>query len=155
MTIKPARTEDLDDLVVLLAAYQSLDETSDTIPDDEANRQFLKGLLADNDGPNVLFIGRSSGGELIGFLHISMHPSALDGCRVAHITDLFVHPDFREQGFGQQLFNHALRWAKTKKHPRVVWFVENMNLTAQYMFDRMEHVTQTGWLRYSHSLSGN
>ena len=148
MNITPARTEDLNDLVELIAEYQTLDETSDSIPDDEINREFLSRLLADNE-LSALFVGRTSSGELIGFVHIYCVPSALDACRVARITDLFVHADYRQQGFGRQLFDHALRWARTKKHTRVVWFVENMNLTAQYMFDRIHDVSQIGWLGYT------
>ncbi|HEY3293882.1 MAG TPA: GNAT family N-acetyltransferase [bacterium] len=154
MNITPARTEDLADLAELIAEYQNLDETSETIPDDETTREFLRKLLT-GDGHSALFIGRTSSGELIGFVHIYCVPSALDSCRVVRITDLFIHPDYRRQGFGRQLFDHALRWARSQKHPRVVWFVENLNLEAQYMFDRVAGAAQTGWLGYSLLLSGH
>jgi GNAT superfamily N-acetyltransferase len=148
MNITPARTEDLNDLLDLVTEYQTLDETSDTIPDDETTTEFLKKLLA-GDERSALFLGRTSSGELIGFVHIYGVPSLLDAMQVPRVTDLFIHPDYRQQGFGRQLFEHALRWARTRQHPKVVWYVENMNLTAQYLFDRMPEVSQTGWLRYS------
>jgi len=148
MNITPARTEDLNDLARLVAEYQSLDETSDTISDDQLNLAFLNRLLNNNEH-QALFIGRTSSGELIGFVHVYCLPSLLEAQRVPRITDLFVHPDYRQQGFGRQLFDHAVRWARSRRHDRVEWYVENMNMPAQYMFDRIEDISQTGWLRYS------
>jgi ribosomal protein S18 acetylase RimI-like enzyme len=151
MNVTTARLEDLTDLLELVADYQSLDDTAEPI-DDSVNEQFLKEIL-DNTSQSALLTGRTSSGELIGFVMIHCTPSAMRGRRAAQITDLFVHPEYREQGFGRQLFQHAIRWAKERKQSHVIWYVENMNMTAQYMFDRIENVSQSGWLGYSLPLS--
>lgn len=150
MNVTPARLDDLDDLAELIAEYQSLDDTADLI-DTPLNREFLASLLKDKDH-SALFVGRTSSGELIGLIAVHATPSVLHGCRLAQITDLFVHPDYRAQGFGRQLFNHAVRWARDRKFVKAAWYVGSMNLTAQYLFDRIPKAEQSGCLGYTMEL---
>ncbi|MCX6600358.1 MAG: GNAT family N-acetyltransferase [bacterium] len=64
------------------------------------------------------------------------------------MMDLFVREPCRQQGFGRQLLQHVVRWAKSRKHPTLTWFIGNMNMPAQYLSDSVEGATQSGWLGY-------
>jgi GNAT superfamily N-acetyltransferase len=147
MHVTSARNEDLGDLLDLIAAYQELAESADPV-DDDRNAAFLQNLMQDPEHSTVL-VGRTSTGELVGVICIHCAPSLLDAGRVPRITDLFIHPDYRLQGFGHQLFDHAVRWARQRQHHKLVWSVENMNLTAQYLFDSVDGATQSGRLEYT------
>jgi GNAT superfamily N-acetyltransferase len=83
----------------------------------------------------VILIGRTSSGLPVGFLLMYLTPSTLEADRVPTILDLFVRPSQREKGFGRQLFDHAIRWAKKAKYSHIDCTVENMNMVAQYLFD--------------------
>lgn len=46
--------------------------------------------------------------KIIGFIIITLYAGE------SHILNIAIHPDFRSQGFGQQLLEHALAIAKSK-----------------------------------------
>jgi GNAT superfamily N-acetyltransferase len=145
MNVTTAGVDDLDDLLRLTAEYQKEDETAGAV-DDAQNAKYLKAFLADRQG--VIFIGRTSSGQPIGFVSVYGSPNILRAARLPQMMDLFVREPYRQQGFGRQLFQHAVRWAKTRKHPTLIWFIGNMNMPAQYLFDSVEGAAQSGWLRY-------
>ncbi|MBU0507688.1 GNAT family N-acetyltransferase [bacterium] len=147
MNVSQAKTEDLDDLLELTAAYQDEEESADVI-DDEINAAYLKAFMGDPQ-QGVIFIGRTSSGQPVGFATVHLEPSTLRSARLPRLIDLFVRESDRRKGYGRQLFDHAVRWAKQQKHKELVWFIGNMNLTAQLFFDAVEGADQTGWLGYS------
>jgi GNAT superfamily N-acetyltransferase len=145
MNVTKAGVDDLDDLLLLTAEYQKEDEDTGVV-DDARNAQYLTALLGDRDG--VLFIGRTSSGQPIGFVSVYRSPNTLRAARLPQMMDLFVREPYRRQGFGRQLFQHAVRWAKSHKHPTLAWFIGNMNMPAQYLFDSVEGAVQSGWVGY-------
>jgi GNAT superfamily N-acetyltransferase len=145
MNVTTAGVEDLDDLLRLTAEYQKEDETAGAV-DDAQNAKYLKAFLADRQG--VIFMGRTSSGQPIGFVSVYGSPNTLRAARVRQMLDLFVREPYRQQGFGRQLFQHAVRWAKSRKHPALVWFIGNMNMPAQYLSDSVEGAAPSGWLGY-------
>lgn len=145
MNVTTAGADDLKHLLELLADYQEEDETVSVI-DDARNADYLKAFLKDRNG--VIFIGRTSSGQPIGFVSVYCSPNMLHAAEVPQMLDLFVREPHRQQGFGRQLFQHAVRWAKSQNYPKLTWLIGNMNMPAQYLFDTMEGVEQSGWLRY-------
>jgi GNAT superfamily N-acetyltransferase len=145
MNVTTAGAEDLDDLLRLTAEYQKEDETAGAA-DAAQTAKYLKAFLADRQA--VIFIGRTSSGQPIGFVSVYGGPDTLRAARVPQMMDLFVRQPYRRQGFGRQLFQHAVRWAKSRKHRTLIWFIGNMNMPAQYLFDSVEGAAQSGWLGY-------
>jgi GNAT superfamily N-acetyltransferase len=146
MNVTKANIADLNDMLELVAEYQELDESIDVI-DEERNLAYLSEILA-NERLGTIFIGRTSSGQLVGFISIFLTPSTLLAEQFPRIQDLFVSAAHREQGFGRQLFDHALRWAKQQKCRRVVWFIKSMDLTAQNLFDPYD-TRSNGWVGYT------
>jgi GNAT superfamily N-acetyltransferase len=145
MNITTAGADDLDDLLHLAAEYQEEDETAS--PAEEAqNAKYLKAFLADRQG--VIFIGRTSSGQAVGFVSVYCALDTLRAARVPRVLDLFVREAYRQQGFGRQLFQHAVRWAKSHKHATLTWLIGSMNMPAQYLSDSVERAAQSGWLGY-------
>ncbi len=146
MNVSQATLADLPDLLELVAEYQELDD-SITVIDDGHNEAFLTEILS-NERLGCLFIGRTSSKQPVGFVSVFLSPNMMRGEQIPEVRDLFVTASMRRKGFGRQLFDHALRWVKGKKHRRVMWFIENINVTAQYLFDPYETDT-AGWVAYS------
>lgn len=147
MNVSKATVKDLDHLLELIAEYQEQEETADVI-DDEVNAAYLKAFMSDPQ-QGAIFIGRTSSGQPVGFMTVHLEPSTLRAARLPRLLDIFVSEPHRRQGLGKQLLDYAIRWAKEQKHKELVWFIGNMNLTAQLFFDAVEGADQTGWLGYS------
>ena len=121
MNVKPAREEDLAELLQMVTEYQ--EEYEDVaVTEEQALSKYLTALLADEQR-GAVFIGRTtSGGHPIGFASIYLCPSTRSAAFVPTIIDLYVRADYREKGFGRQLFDYAIKWAKAKKLPRLVCY---------------------------------
>ena len=151
MNVKPARAEDLVDLIQMVTEYQDEYEAID-VTEESVTEKFLKDMIAE-DKRGAMLIARTSSGHAVGFATIYLCPFTRNASLVATMVDLFVRPDYRTQGFGRQLFDYAVKWAKARKYRKMVWSVENLNLTAQYMFDRVKGAAQVGWIGYTLDLN--
>jgi GNAT superfamily N-acetyltransferase len=146
MNVATAKVADLNDLLDLVRDYQEEGEDFD-VRTDEQITAFLKDIL-ENDSLGTVFIGRTSSGAPIGFLVVYLIPSTYEATRNPTIMDLFVRENMREKGFGRQLFDHSIRWAKEKGFHRIVCTVQNMNMAAQYMFEPY-NPDSSGWIQYT------
>ena len=150
MIVSNATIADLPQLLELIAEYQADGEEFEAQPED-VNRTYLTEIL-ENDRLGQVLIGRTSSGLPVGFLLLYLTPSTLEADRVPTILDMFVRQSQREKGFGRQLFDHAIRWAKKEKFAHIDCPVENMNMVAQYLFDYYK-ADQAGRILYSLDLT--
>lgn len=150
MIVSTATMADLPQLLELVAEYQSEGEEFEAQPEN-INREYLTEIL-ENDRLGLVFIGRTSSGIPVGFLLMYLTPSTLEADRVPTILDMFVRPSQREKGFGRQLFDHAIRWARKEKFAHIDCPVENMNMVAQYLFDYYK-ADSSGRILYSIDLT--
>ncbi len=150
MIVSNATIADLPQLLELIAEYQADGEEFEAQPED-VNRTYLTEIL-ENDRLGQIFMGRTSSGLPVGFLLTYLTPSTLEADRVPTILDMFVRVSQREKGFGRQLFDHAIRWAKKEKFAHIDCPVENMNMVAQYLFDYYK-ADQAGRILYSIDLT--
>ena len=146
MKVTVAQHDDLKDVLEMLTEYQESLESE--MPIDEAkNEQYLEQILADHE-VGTIFIGRTaSGRQPVGFAIVCRRPSTLTAEWVPYMTDLYIRPAYRLKGFARQMFEHVVRWAKTKKYSRLDWLVVNLYVRAQYMFDAY-NPTISGWVGY-------
>ena len=92
MNVTTAGVDDLNDLLRLTAEYQEEDETA-VVADDAHNAKYLKAFLTDRQG--VVFIGRTSSGQPIGFVSVHSSPNMLRAARVPQLMDIFVRGSYR------------------------------------------------------------
>ncbi|MBK6912068.1 MAG: GNAT family N-acetyltransferase [bacterium] len=133
MIVSTAKIADLPQLLELIAEYQADGEEFEALAED-INTEYLREIL-ENDRLGHVIIGYTSSGVPVGFLLMYLTPSTLEAQRIPTILDLFVRVNQREKGFGRQLFDHAIRWAKKHKYTHIDCTVETMNMVAQYLFD--------------------
>ena len=146
MNITVARAADLQDIVAMLTEYQESLE-SPPVVDPDKNLQYLKRIV-DDENAGTIFIGRTSSKQPAAFAVVCPRPSSPAAEWVPFVLDLYVRESFRRQGFGRQIFEHVVRWARKQGHTQLRWQIENLNLTAQYMFDTYNPAI-TGWVGYS------
>lgn len=149
MNVTAAKHADLKDMLEMLTEYQESLESITTVVE-KKNERYLKQLL-DDGKTGAVFIGRTSSKHPVGFVIVNHRLSTPDADLIPNIQDLYVRESYRRKGFGRQLFEHVVRWAKKNGHSQLRWQVENLNLTAQYMFDSYNPAV-TGWVGYSLNL---
>ncbi len=104
-----------ENLIAEFAKYQNL-----KIPD----KVSMKRLKKDGQGKNpkyVAYVGFLDK-QPISFMTTLMMYSSFRGLPVLYIEDLFVLEKFRRLGFGQQMFEYAVKTAQKKKCCRLDWW---------------------------------
>ena len=121
-----AGADDLPHLADLLGELFALE--SDFKPD--RDRQ-LRGLRMILDEPAVgrLFVMRIEG-KVAGMANALITVSTAEGARVALLEDVIVSRKHRGAGFGRQLVEHVLAWAREQGIARVTLLVDRDNMLA-------------------------
>lgn len=83
----------------------------------------VNGLVAEKDG------------RLVGLVHYILHPTTGSTKDVCYMQDVFVHPDFRQQGIARKMVEELMIIGKSgKKWARIYWLAESDNAAAQALY---------------------
>src|SRR5881392_4312332 len=96
--IRPARTEEIEEMLPLIRAYCDFYETA---PDDEGLRRMFETLIID-PSQGAVFIARDDG-KAVGFATLDWKWSSLKAAKIGYLEDLFVDPDARGRGIADAL----------------------------------------------------
>src|SRR5436190_4928517 len=96
--IRPAREDEIDELMPLMRAYCDFYESS---PSDDGLRNMLAILIKDSSQGTV-FIARDDG-RAVGVATLDWKWSSLKGARIGYLEDLFVDPQVRGKGIADSL----------------------------------------------------
>lgn len=135
MLIEQATLEDLPGLTELLVdlfAHQP-----DFRPDRVKQMRGLR-LLLENPARGRIFVIRHHG-RIAGMINLLFTISTAEGGLVMLLEDLIIHRDFRGQGLGTALLEHAIEYARTKEFLRITLLsdideVESQKLFSSYGF---------------------
>ena len=111
MNIRSASVKDLEQLKDLLKLFGKVDESGleDRITVRIKNPTDCLVVAEDND-------------KLAGYAWAQSYGQHMRGGEItARLNDLFVLPEFRNQGIGTQLFNAITNWAKTTNVKYLQW----------------------------------
>lgn len=148
VTAAPARIEDLEALLPLVAAYQRFYGVE--APDDARNRAFFTRFVAPSD-LGVLLAAHDEDGVPLGFATIYWTHSSVSAEDVAHMNDLFTVAEARGRGVGRALIEAAKDAARQRGLQRLTWMTAPDNATAQRLYDRTGAERST-WLEYELAL---
>ena len=132
VVIEPATQEDLDDLSSLLGELFS--QEKDFRPD--KTRQ-LRGLRLIFEQPNrgrVFVLRRDR--VIVAMINLLFTISTAEGGFVILLEDLVVHDSFRGHGYGSQLLEYAINFAKQKNFLRITLLTDRPELRSQSLFKR-------------------
>ena len=129
--IRPAREDEIDELMPLMRAYCEFYETD---PPDEGVIEMLRTLIAD-PSQGAVFIARD-GEKAIGVATLDWKWSSLKGARIGYLEDLFVDPDSRGSGTADALIRACADRCRELGMPALLWATMPDNHRAQKVYDR-------------------
>ena len=144
MRIDDATAEDLRALLPLMRGYCDFYGVS---PSDEGLTGMARALIDASDAEGMLLVARSDGGGPIGFAAVGWKWSSLRAARVAIMEDLFVDPEARRGGVGQELIEACAERAGALGAPCLQWVTALDNERAQSVYERVGAEGQR-WLEY-------
>lgn len=123
LRVEPATLDDLPELTELL--FELFSQKGDFIPNREKEMRGLR-LLLEQPSRGRVFVLRSPI-KIVGMINLLITISTAEGGFVLVLEDLIVHNEYRGQGFGTQLLNYAIEFAKKKKFLRITLLTNKPN----------------------------
>jgi len=134
--IEPATLDDLPQLVALITTL--FEEEEDFVPNQTRQE---KGLHAILEQPNRgrIFVVRTDY-EILGMANVLFTISTVMGGFVILLEDVIIHPDFRRQGFGTQLLEYVIDFAKRKDFLRITILTDRISAESQRFFQKLNFI---------------
>jgi GNAT superfamily N-acetyltransferase len=129
--IRPARTEEIEEMLPLIRAYCEFYETE---PNDEGLRKMFETLTSD-PSQGAVFIARD-GGRAVGFATLDWKWSSLKAARIGYLEDLFVDPEMRGKGIADALIAVCADRCRELGMPAMEWLTAPDNHRAQKVYNR-------------------
>jgi len=142
--IKPVTEERFDEVVPLLAAYQTFYKVEDI--DEERNRRFFSRFIGDSHS-GWLLGAYDENDTLVGFGCFYRHKSSLSATNVVLMNDLYVTESARGKGAGRALIEAGKDLAREWGASNLIWSTAPDNHTAQKLYDTIGAEKGT-WLEY-------
>lgn len=130
VVIEPATEADLDELSDLLGELFS--EEKDFRPNKQKQLYGLR-LIFEEPSRGRVFVLRSDN-AIVGMINLLFTVSTAEGGFVILLEDLVVHDEFRGHGYGSQLLQHAIDFAKQKNFLRITLLTDRPELRSQAFF---------------------
>lgn len=128
--IEQATLEDLPQLTDLLE--ELFTQESDFTPDRAKQMRGLR-LILEQPSRGRIFVLRQNG-MILAMINLLFTISTAEGGFVIMLEDVIVHRDFRGKGFGSQLLEHALDYARRKDFHRITLLTDRVNAEGQSFF---------------------
>src|SRR4030088_1190320 len=132
VVIEPATFEDLDELSGLLGELFS--EESDFRPDKHKQLHGLRLIFEQPNRGRVFVLRRDR--TIVGMINLLFTISTAEGGFVIVLEDLVVHKNFQGKGYGSQLLEYAIDFAKKKNFLRITLLTDRPELTSQKLFKK-------------------
>jgi GNAT superfamily N-acetyltransferase len=141
--IAPIATEEFEELLPLISAYQRFYEVEEI--DEARNRVFFRRFLAPSE--DGLLLGARIDGRLVGYACLYWHFSSTKATETVLMNDLFVDESTRGGGVGRALIEATAEVARERGVPAIEWSTAPDNHTAQRLYDSTG-AERSEWLSY-------
>ena len=141
--VRPARDDEIDELLPLMRAYCDFYEVS---PADAGLLEMAAALIADPE-QGSLFIASDPDAGAIGFAAMGWKWASTRGARIGVMEDLFVAPDHRGGGVADALIEACAARCRERGAPALEWVTAPDNHRAQAVYDRTRAKPET-WIEY-------
>ena len=132
VVIEPAISEDLDELSSLLGELFS--EESDFCPNKEKQLYGLRLIFEQPSRGRVFVLRRDR--SIVGMINLLFTISTAEGGFVILLEDLVIHKNYRDEGYGSQLLEYAINFAREKNFLRITLLTDRPEIRSQNFFRR-------------------
>lgn len=132
VVIEPATAEDLDELSDLLGELFS--EESDFRPNKDKQLHGLRLIFEQPNRGRVFVLRRDR--AIVGMINLLFTISTAEGGFVLLLEDLVVHKSYRDHGYGSQLLEYAMEFARQKNFLRITLLTDRPEIKSQAFFKR-------------------
>ena len=136
--IRPARTDEIEEMLPLIRAYC---EFYETVPDDQGLRRMFETLI-NEPSQGAVFIARDDR-RAVGFATLDWKWSSLKAARIGYLEDLFVDPEARGRGIADALIQVCAGRCRELGMPALEWLTAPDNRRAQSVYERMGADSET------------
>ena len=84
--------------------------------------------------------------KIVGLAHYRKIPRPLRGQEIGFLDDLYVDPDYRRKGIGENFLNYLKELSKSRGWNLVRWLTHDDNIKAKSLYDRVAE--KTNWDLY-------
>lgn len=130
--IEPATLEDMPQLVELLSALFSVEE--DFVPDPKKQEHGVR-MILEQPNRGRIFVLRTDH-MAIGMANLLFTISTAEGGLVVLLEDVIVHPQHRGQGYGGQLLDYVIQFAREKGFRRITLLTDRISAESQSFFQK-------------------
>ena len=128
--IEQATLEDLPQLTDLL--FDLFNREGDFKPDRAKQMRGLR-LILEQPNRGRIFVLRHNG-MIFGMINLLFTISTAEGGFVILLEDVIMHRDYRGQGYGTKLLQHAIDYAKKKDFLRITLLTDRLDERSQKLF---------------------
>ena len=132
VVIEPATEADLDELSDLLGELFS--EESDFRPNKDRQLRGLR-LIFEQPNRGRVFVLRKDR-AIVGMINLLFTISTAEGGFVILLEDLVIHKEYRAHGYGADLLEYAIKFAKEKNFLRITLLTDRPEIRSQNFFRR-------------------
>ncbi len=141
-----ATLNDIDRLSILFDSYRVF---YGKLSDINAAKQFLSERLTKNE--SIIFVSETPEGHLTGFVQLYPLFSSTRLKRLWLLNDLFVHPDFRSQGYSIALIDKAKELAISSKSEGLILETDKTNMIGNNLYPKTGFIVDDDHNYYSWS----
>src|SRR6184192_4689797 len=132
VVIEPATQADLDELSELVG--ELFEQESDFRPNKDKQLRGLR-LIFEQPSRGRVFVLRCNG-TIVGMINLLFTISTAEGGFVILLEDLVVHKKYRDKGYGSQLLEYAIDFARKKNFLRITLLTDRPEIKSQAFFKR-------------------
>ena len=143
LRIRPATEADALLLLEFIRAIAEYEKLSDQVEATEASVR--ESLFGDNRHAAVEALIAEWRGEPAAFAVYFHNYSTFTGRAGLYLEDLFVKPEFRRHGIGQQLLAHLAKIAVDRGCPRFEWVALDWNQSAADFYEPLGAEQMSDW----------
>jgi GNAT superfamily N-acetyltransferase len=130
--IEPATLEDMPQLVDLLSALFAQEE--DFVPDPHKQEHGVR-LILEQPSRGRIFVMRTDH-MAVAMANLLFTISTAEGGPAVLLEDVIVHPQHRGQGYGSQLVDYVIGFARDKGFRRITLLTDRISAESQSFFQK-------------------
>ncbi len=144
INIRPATP--IDASLILKFVYELAKEEKAGHEVEADSQQIIKTMFSDHSTCHAIIC--EEGVIPIGFSVYFFNYSTWQGKNGIYIEDLYILPEYRNNGAGKKILKYICSLALEKDCGRVEWSVLNWNMPAIGFYDSLGAEPQKDWIRY-------